>query len=43
MGPAVGTIARILIHEALAILAPNVCDLLRRHLALWRIPYPDIG
>src|SRR5712664_2224757 len=36
MGPAVGTIARIVIHEALAILPPNLCDLLR-HLALWRI------
>jgi hypothetical protein len=36
MGPAVGTIARILIHEALAILAPDLCDLLLRHLTLLR-------
>src|SRR3989442_14577589 len=38
MGPAVGTIARILIHEALAILATNLRDLLLRHLTLWRHP-----
>src|SRR2546422_1254965 len=38
MGPAVGTIARILVHEALAILAADLCDLLLRHLTLWRHP-----
>src|SRR5947209_11329732 len=36
MGPAVGTIGRVLVHQALAILAPNLCDLLLRHLTLLR-------
>src|SRR3989442_13908104 len=38
MGPAVGTIARILIHQALAILATDLRDLLLRHLTLRRHP-----
>src|SRR2546428_11989082 len=38
MGPAVGTIARILVHEALAILASDLCDLLVRHRTVWRHP-----
>src|SRR2546425_6338297 len=38
MGPAVGTIGRVLIHEALAILATALCDLLLRHLTLWGQP-----
>src|SRR5439155_21783357 len=36
VSPAVGTIGRILIHEALAILATDLCDLLLRHLTLRR-------
>src|SRR5437016_11694760 len=36
VSPAVWTIGRILIHEALAILATDLCDLLLRHLTLWR-------
>src|SRR5207245_11187866 len=36
MGPAVGTIGRILIHEALAILATDLRDLLLSHLTLRR-------
>src|SRR6266581_640899 len=43
MGPAVGTIARILVHEALAILATDLCDLLLRHLTLWRHPVCWVG
>src|SRR5438132_13458681 len=36
MGPAVGTIGRVLVHEALAIFAADLCDLLLRRLTLWR-------
>jgi len=36
MGPAVGTVGRVLIHEALAVLATDLCDLLLRHLHLLR-------
>jgi hypothetical protein len=38
MGPAVGTIGRVLVHETLAILAADLRDLLLRHLTLWRHP-----
>src|SRR5438552_8795310 len=43
MCPAVGTIGRILIHEALAILATDLCDLLPRHLTLPRHPVSRHG
>jgi hypothetical protein len=38
VSPAVGTIGRVLVHEALAILAADLRDLLLllRHLSLWR-------
>src|SRR2546425_450439 len=36
MSPAVRAIGRVLVHEALAILAPDLCGLLLRHLTLWR-------
>ena len=36
MGAAVGTIGRVLVHHALAILAADLRDLLLRHLYLWR-------
>ncbi len=35
---AVRAISRVLVHEALAILAADLCDLLLRHLTLWRHP-----
>src|SRR6266568_1675809 len=38
MGPAVRAIGRVLVHEALAIFAADLCDLLLRHLTLWRHP-----
>src|SRR5437870_3069003 len=43
MGPAVGTIGRVLVHEALAIFAADLCDLLLRHLTLWRHPVSRHG
>src|SRR3989454_5733205 len=43
MGPAVGTIGRVLIHEALAILAADLRDLLLRHLTLRRHPVSRHG
>ena len=36
MSPAVGTIGRVLVHEALAIFAADLYDLLLRRLTLWR-------
>src|SRR3989442_4772706 len=38
MCPAVRAIGRVLVHQALAILAPDLGDLLLRHLTLWRHP-----
>ena len=38
MSPAVRAIGRVLVHQALAILAPDLGDLLLRHLTLWRHP-----
>ena len=43
MGPAVGTIGRVLIHETLAILAADLRDLLLRHLTLRRHPVSRHG
>src|SRR3989442_1410052 len=40
VSPTVGTIARVLVHESLAILATDLGDLLGRHLLLWRHTIP---
>jgi len=38
MSPTIGAVGRILVHEALAVLATDLRDLLLRHLTLWRHP-----
>src|SRR5207244_11440844 len=40
VSPTAGTIARVLVHESLAILATDLGDLLGRHLLLWRHTIP---
>jgi hypothetical protein len=43
MSPAIGAIGRVLVHEALAVLATDLRDLLLRHLTLWRHPVSRHG
>src|SRR5713226_6676453 len=43
MSPTIGAVGRILVHEALAVLATDLRDLLLRHLTLWRHPVSRHG
>src|SRR5690348_10852335 len=36
MSSAVGAIGRVLVHQTLTVLATDLCDLLLKHLSLWR-------